>query len=201
MEVQSKSASPEERRTGHGEAKAREASRRWVPIVLVAVLLIALASTLYSLNRPSIPDEIEGLIEYGDIPSVVVDGQVAYSMDPPAGGQHAATSLECGLYFNPVANERAVAALATGAIWVAYNPDIDEVELEDLKLFGEGERDVFMAPYPALPQPAVITAWGAQIYPESPTDPRIASFIRDFKNADSAPYPDAACDEGESVGG
>ena len=201
MEAQSKSEAPEERRSGHGDAEARRASRLWVPVVAVAISLIALASTLYSLNRPSIPDEIEGLIEYGDIPSIVVDGQVAYSTDPPVGGQHAATSLECGLYFNPVANERGVAALATGAIWVAFDPSISETEHEDLAVFGEGEADIFMSPYSGLPHPYVITAWGVQLYPDSPTDPRIASFVRDFKNADSAPYSDVPCDEGASVEG
>ena len=201
MEAQGKSASHGTRRAGHGEEKARDASRRWVPIAVVVISFIALASTLYSLNRPSIPDEIEGLIEYGDIPSIVVDGQVAYSTDPPAGGQHAAKSLECGLYFNPVANERGVAALATGAIWVAFDPSISETDYEDLAVFGEGEADIFMAPYPDLPHPYVITAWGVQLYPDSPTDPRIASFVRDFKNADSAPYPDAPCDAGASVEG
>ena len=200
MEVQRKSATNEERPAEHGSAEARRASRLWVPLAAAAVFAIALASTLYSLSRDSIPEEIEGLIEYGDIPSVVVDGSVGYSIDPPPGGQHAATSLECGLYNVPVANERAVAALATGAIWIAYEPSLSEPELDELKVFGEGEFDVFMAPYPELPQPLVITAWGVQLHPDAPTDPRIASFIRDYKNADSAPYPDLACSEGEIVG-
>ncbi|MEZ4568780.1 MAG: DUF3105 domain-containing protein [Thermomicrobiales bacterium] len=132
----------------------------------LAVVVLATASALYSLSRPSIPDEIEGLIAYGDIPSEIVDGPVDYSMDPPAGGQHAAMPLECGLYFHPVENEKAVASLATGAIWVAYDPDaLSESQLEDLKVFGEGNEDVLMTPYPDLPHPVVISAWGFQLYP------------------------------------
>lgn len=200
MESQRKSPSHSDSRAGHGNARARNASRIWVPVVAIGVFAIALASTLYSLNRPSIPDEIEGLIEYGDIPSAVVDGSVGYSLDPPAGGQHAAKSLECGIYFNPVENERAVAALATGAVWIAYDPAISERDLEELKVFGEGNQDVFMAPYPNLPQPLVVTAWGVQLYPDSPTDPRIASFIRDFRNAESAPYSSLPCHAETSFG-
>lgn len=189
-----------DRPIGHGDEAARRRSRLWVPIVAAAVLAIALASSLYSLSRDTIPDEIEGLIEYGNLSSVVVDGPVRYSIVPPPGGQHAATSLECGIYLVPVENERAVAALATGAIWIAYEPSISHSDLEDLKVFGEGELDVFMAPYPDLEQPIVVTAWEYQLYPDSPTDPRIASFIRDFKNADSAPYSDLFCREGEVLG-
>lgn len=194
MEAQSKStATHTNHGSGHGNAEARRASRVWVPVVAAGVFAIALASTLYSLSRPSIPDEIEGLIEYGNIPSAVVDGPVNYSLDPPAGGQHMATSLECGIYFGPVENEAAVAALATGAVWIAYDPAISARDLNELKAFGEGEEDVFMASYPDLPQPIVVTAWGVQLYPDSPGDPRIASFIRDYKNADSAPHSDLPC--------
>jgi hypothetical protein len=186
-------------RGGHGDPAARQFSRRWVPIVAIAVTVIAIASAAYSLSRPSIPNEIEGLMYYEGLESAVADGPVEYAQTPPAGGAHAATSLECGIYFVPVEDEQAVATLATGAIWIAYDPDINERELEDLKIFGEGNEDVFMTPYEGLPHPAVVTAWGVQLYPDSPTDTRIASFIRDFKNADSAPYPDASCRRGEEV--
>ena len=187
-------------RAGHGRDGARSQSRRWVPIIAGTVVILSVASALYSLNRPTIPDEIEGLVLFGDLPSIVVEGPVAYSQNPPVGGQHSGISLECGLYFSAVENERAVATLATGAIWVAYDPTISESALEDLKVFGEGEQDVFMTPYPDLPHPVIVTAWGAQVYPDSPTDPRIASFIRDFKNAESAPNPNLPCHEGELVG-
>ena len=200
MESQSKStASYQNHGSGHGDAKARKASRIWVPVVAAGVFAIALTSTLYSLSRPSIPDEIEGLIEYGNIPSTVVDGPVNYSLDPPAGGQHAAASLECGIYFNPVENETAVAALATGAVWIAYDPTMPQQDLDELKAFGEGEEDIFMTPYPDLPHPTIVTAWGVQLYPDAPDDPRIASFIRDYKNADSAPYRDLPCHAETSV--
>ncbi len=199
MEAQRNPITAPDQHSGHGTPEARQRSRLWVPIIAATVALIAISSSLYSLNRPSIPDKIEGLIAYGDIPSVVVDGPVSYSIDPPAGGQHAATSLECGIYFKPVENERAVAALATGAVWIAYTPSISAQDLEDLKVFAEGEIDIFMTPYPDLPHPLVITAWGFQLYPDSPTDTRIASFIRDYKNADSAPYPNLSCRDGEQI--
>jgi hypothetical protein len=199
LESQSNSIPHVDARSGHGDPRARRFSRRWVPIVAIALIAISIASASYSLSRPSIPKEIEGLIYYSSMESSIAEGPVEYDQLPPAGGAHAATSLECGIYFVPVEDEQAVAALATGAVWVAYDPEMSERELDDLKIFGEGEEDVFMTPYEGLPHPAVLTAWGVQLYPDSPTDTRIASFMRDFKNADSAPYPDLSCLAGQEV--
>lgn len=181
----------------HGDPRARRRSRIWVPIVAGALLVVAIVNVAVSLNRPSIPEEIEGLIVYENVDDGVAEGQVTYETIPPAGGLHAATSLECGIYFSPVPNERAVAALATGAVWIAHDPNLTEIELDDLKLFSEGELDVFMSPYEDLPNPIVITAWGVQLYPDSPTDTRIASFMRDYTNGERAPARDLACLDGE----
>jgi hypothetical protein len=170
-----------------------------VPIIAIALIVIAVVNVLIGLNRPSIPDEIEGLIFYSDMPNGVADGQVDYAITPPAGGLHAATSLECGIYFNPVANEQAVAALATGAIWIAYDPSLSELEVDDLQLFAEGELDIFMSPYPDMPNDIVVTAWGVQLYPDSPSDTRIASFIRDYTNGAQSPALQLACLDGVAV--
>ncbi len=188
-------------RAGHGDTSKRRASRIWVPVVAFVVTVIAVGSALYSLNRDAIPDEIAGLIEYGDLPSIATNDAVAYSITPPPGGQHALASLECGRYTIPVEDERAVAALATGAVWIAYDPEIEEHELENLEIFEEGEIDVVMAPYPDLPEPIVITAWGVQLYPDSAEDTRIASFMRDYLNADSAPFPNLSCRDGVEIPG
>lgn len=170
-----------------------------MPVIAVILLLISIGSALISLSRPSIPNEIEGLIVYDGLTSEVAEGPVEYDTIPPAGGPHAATSLECGVYFVPVEDEKAVAALATGAVWIAYHPEISESELSGLEDFGEGELDAFMAPYPGLPEPYVITAWGVQLYPDGPDDPRIASFLRDYKNNERAPSVDLPCHQNEPV--
>lgn len=200
MQSQSKSMAMPNPRAGHGDPAARQFSRRWVPIVATLIVVISISSALYSLSRPSIPDEVEGLIVYEGLESSIATGPVEYEQIPPAGGAHAPASLECGIYFVPVENEVAVAALATGAIWIAHDPNLSERDMSDLELFGEGKEDVFMTPYEGLPHPVVLTAWGVQLYPDSPTDTRIASFIRDYKNADSAPYPELSCQQGEPVG-
>lgn len=183
----------------HGSPNRRRLSRRWVPIVVVAVVIFSFANVAISLSRPTIPDEIEGLVFYPDLTPTVADGEVSYAMTPPAGGAHAAKSLECGIYFHPVENRKAVAALATGAVWFAYRPDISEETYSQLEDFTEGEFDTFMTPYPGLQEPVVITAWGVQLVPDGGRDTRIASFIRDYKNSDRAPYTDLRCGAEQSV--
>jgi hypothetical protein len=184
---------------GRDDARARRLSRIGVPLVAVVLVIIAVVNVLIGLNRPSIPDQIEGLIVYTDVPNGVASGPVEYDTVPPAGGQHAATTLECGIYFDPIANEQAVAALATGAVWIAYDPALSETEVDNLKLFAEGELNVFMSPYPDMPSDIVLTAWGVQLYPDSPSDTRIASFIRDYTNGAQAPAPQLECLDGVAV--
>lgn len=183
----------------HGDPKARAWSRRWVPIVVILLLLVSVGNVLIGLNRPTIPDEIEGLIVYPDLTPRSVEGAVEYSIIPPAGGEHAPASLECGIYRVPVEDEQAVAALATGAVWFAYDPEIGEGERSRLTDFAEGEIDTFMSPYPGMPADIVVTAWGVQLYPDGPDDVRIGSFLRDYKNGEQAPYPDLACRADQQV--
>jgi len=45
---------------------------------------------------------------------------VTYSVIPPVGGQHNATWMNCGIYDQPVLNERAVHNMEHGAIWITY---------------------------------------------------------------------------------
>ena len=184
---------------GRDDARARRISRIGVPLVAGLLVIIAVVNVLIGLNRPSIPDEIEGLIFYSDVPNGVVGGPVDYDSVPPAGGLHAATTLECGIYFDPIANEKAVAALATGAVWIAYDPALSETEVDNLKLFAEGELNIFMSPYPDMPSAIVLTAWGVQLYPDSPNDTRIASFIRDYTNGAQAPASQLDCLDGVVV--
>lgn len=173
-----------------------------MPVVVAGVVIVSLVSVAISLSRPSIPDEIQGLITYDDFQNRVVEGNVNYDTVPPAGGAHAPTSLECGVYRVPVEDERAVAALATGAVWITYQPDaLNEAELDELKIFAEGELSRFMSPYPEQDEPIVVTAWGVQLYPDSPADTRIASFMRDYENSDQAPAPGLNCNQGVVVPG
>jgi hypothetical protein len=81
---------------------------------------------------------------------------------PPAGGPHNQVWQNCGIYEKPVANEHAVHSLEHGAVWITYQPDLPNATLEKLKKAARDNPLVILSPYPKLPAPVVVTAWGAQ---------------------------------------
>ncbi|WP_240034866.1 DUF3105 domain-containing protein [Glaciihabitans arcticus] len=125
-----------------------------------------------------------------------VDYQTEYGMNPPAGGNHWAAWLNCGAYTEPQQNERAVHALEHGAVWVTYNPDeLDATRIAELR--GEmPDTYIVFSPYPDLPAPIVLSAWGAQVQVDTPDDERIEQFLSKYWKSADAPEPGAACTGG-----
>jgi len=93
-------------------------------------------------------------------------------MNPPAGGDHFAAWLNCGIYDQPQENSNAVHALEHGAVW-----DTHEI----------------LSPYPGLPAPVVASAWGKQVQLDTVDDPRLAAFIEQYWQSPAAPEPGAPC--------
>lgn len=53
-----------------------------------------------------------------------------------------------------------------------------------------------MSPYPDLRSAVSLQSWGYQLFVDSPTDPRIAQFIRLLKqNPRTTPEPGATCSQ------
>jgi hypothetical protein len=175
----------------------------WFLAILLLVIGIAVFNGLLAWFDPGEPDTIDGVISIDGLQNTVVDGTVAYERMPPAGGPHAAVTQECGLYRVPVRDENAVASMATGAVWLAFNPDLPEDKIEILQGFARGKLDVIMSPYPGLPLETgvVLSAWGRQLTltPDQIPDPRIVRFIEDFSNGKQSPNPNADCRDGVSV--
>lgn len=133
-----------------------------------------------------------------------VDGHVAYSVIPPVGGDHNAEWMNCGVYDQPVPNERALHNLEHGAVWITYQPDLAPAEVQQLLAFEAhqsrlqgGSRYIDVSPYPGLPSPIVVSSWGFQLRLASPTDPRLQQFVDKFRNsATFSPEYQAPCTGG-----
>jgi hypothetical protein len=119
-------------------------------------------------------------------------GPVTYSVTPPVGGDHNATWMNCGVYSQPVPNERAVHNLEHGAIWITYQPSLAQSEVTTLRSFAQSQtvispagapssRYMDVTPYPGLPSPIVVSSWGFQLRLTSPTDPRLQQFVNKFR--------------------
>jgi len=165
------------------------------------VLVLALVITFVIVGSTPKQDpsdiEIEGLKTFGTLTATHVDGAVDYEadygMNPPAGGNHNAVWLNCGVYDQPQENENAVHALEHGAVWITYDPDaLSEAEVATLRSEAPSTYSI-VSPYPDLPAPVVISAWSAQVQLDGVDDPRIEQFIQKYWKAATAPEPGALC--------
>lgn len=169
-------------------------------VVAVIVTVVATSATPKPTETTPVADgPIAGLIEFGQLAGGVhvdptpVDYQAKYGMDPPAGGDHWAGWLNCGVYTEPQENERAVHALEHGAVWVTYDPDA--LSAGDIETVRAALPDTYivLSPYPGLPAPVVASAWGYQVQLDGPDDPRLTQFVTQFWQAATAPEPGAPC--------
>ena len=121
-----------------------------------------------------------------------VTGPVTYPVTPPVGGDHNPVWLTCGVYSKPVPNEYAVHDLEHGAVWITYQPSLPQAKVSQLQAFAArqsvlsppgvpGSRYMDLTPYPGLPAPIAVSAWGFQLRLTSPADPRLQQFVNKFR--------------------
>ena len=125
-----------------------------------------------------------------------VQGPVTYPQTPPAGGNHSPIWLNCGIYTSPVPNENAVHDLEHGAVWITYRPDLPKGDLARLTEFATGQRYLDLSPFPGLPVPVVVSAWGKQLRLSGAADPRLEAFVNKYKQGPQTPEPGAPCTGG-----
>lgn len=122
-----------------------------------------------------------------------VEGEVEYEQTPPAGGDHNAVWLNCGVYTEPVPNINAVHALEHGAVWVTYDPaalSADDVSALEAQL---PSSYIVLSPYEGMDTPIALSAWNAQLKIDDVDDARIGEFLSAYWRSTSAPEPNAAC--------
>ncbi len=130
-----------------------------------------------------------------------VTGSVTYDRVPPAGGPHNAVQLNCGIYVEAVPNENAVHSLEHGAVWITYQPSLPSAQVTQLQQIAQAnyvgaERYIIVSPYPGLPSPIVISAWGAQLSVNDASDSRLVDFIHHFAGGGQGGEPGGACTGG-----
>ena len=143
-------------------------------------------------NRPDLSD-----VQTFEVTQGHVAGQVNYNTTPPAGGEHNAIWLNCGIYDEPVPNENAVHSQEHGAVWVTYRPDLAADQVASLKSQLADTYEV-LSPFPGLSAPVVISAWGKQLKLTGADDKRLGQFVKEYRQAASAPESGAACTGGTS---
>jgi len=165
-----------------------------------ALAVVALIVVVVTSSTPRLAPEdivIEGLEEFPGVPAThvdtAVDYEADYDMNPPAGGNHAAAWLNCGVYAEPQQSENAVHSLEHGAVWVTYDPSaVDEAGVNALR-DAVPSTYIILSPFEGLPTPVVASAWGAQVALDGPSDERLDLFIQKYWKSADAPEPGALC--------
>lgn len=124
------------------------------------------------------------------------EGEVNYDQSPPAGGEHNSDWQNAGFYPQPVPNEMAVHTLEHGAVWITYQPDLPQGQVDELRDVADSRECVLVSPYSDLGSPVVASAWGKQIELEGAEDPALNRFIGTYLQGEQTPEPGAACTGG-----
>lgn len=136
---------------------------------------------------------VDGVQTFGGLSRDHVDTPVTYAQIPPVGGAHNPAPLKCDVYTEPVPNEQAVHSMEHGAVWITYQPNLAADQVDQLRNLVRGQSYLLLSPYPDLPSPVVASAWGVQLKLDSVSDPRLAQFIKEYKQGPQTPEPGATC--------
>ena len=167
-----------------------------IPVMLVALVIVLIVRAQVSSSDPSSTGNIPGVVTYSNLGRQHVTGTINYPQVPPVGGNHNPVWQNCGIYTQPVANENAVHSMEHGAVWITYQPTLSSQEVSQLTTLASGHTYVLLSPYPNLPSPVVISAWGVQLKVTSASDPRLAQFLKYYEQGPQTQEPGAACSGG-----
>lgn len=129
-------------------------------------------------------------------------GVLFYQTTPPVGGDHNPVWQNCmgDIYKAPIANEHAVHSLEHGAIWITYDSNLPQDQVDKLAERIRGLEYTFMSPIDNMGSPISLQAWGYQLKVDNASDSRIDAFIRALRK-NASQEQGAACSGGVNVTG
>ena len=179
--------------------RPRRSSQSKSTLIWIAVLgggAVATVVLIVALLAPRPIPTLDGVAVYSNQSGNHSEAPHKYPQTPPVGGVHSAQWQNCGIYDQPVQNEKAAHSLEHGAVWIAYRPDLTAGDVETLRSLARGHSHVLLSPYPDLPKPVVATAWGLQLSTDSASDARLLLFIQRYEQGPQTPEPGSTCSGG-----
>ncbi|MEC5201061.1 hypothetical protein RCH21_003317 [Arthrobacter sp. PL16] len=165
--------------------------------VIIAVTLVIVNQIQVNQTREAAASKpIADIQEYPDVTFNHVEGAVEYDQAPPVGGDHSPVWTNCGVYTEPVPDVNSVHSMEHGAVWITYNPDLDQAEIDRLTDLVGTRSYVLLSPYPDLDTPIAASAWGVQLKIDSADDARLATFLDKYIQGEQTREPGAACSGG-----
>ncbi|THJ68647.1 DUF3105 domain-containing protein [Arthrobacter echini] len=166
-------------------------------VIIIAVTLVIVQQVRVNNDREAAAAQpIEGVQTFDDVAFDHVDGPVDYEQSPPVGGDHSPIWTNCGIYTEEIPNENSVHSLEHGAVWITYQPDLDQAEIDALTDLVGSRSYVLLSPYDGLEAPIAASAWGLQLTVDSADDPRLPAFLDKYVQGEQTREPGAACTGG-----
>src|SRR5437016_1586019 len=138
----------------------RRSRPAWIVPAIVGATILLVAVVLLTRRPAQPPDGVETF----DVPTRNhVEGVVEYPQNPPVGGDHNPVWQNCGFYSGPVRNENAVHSMEHGAVWITYNRDQPQDQINRIRQLAVGQTYVLASEYANLPTKVVVSAWGVQL--------------------------------------
>ena len=112
-------------------------------------------------------------------------GDIAYKVDPPAGGDHNPSAAQPGTYSleTKPPDPQIVHALEHGYVVIWHRPDLAPEALEELRaLAGRYDRDVLLVARESLGQPVAATAWHRRLLCTRPDVESLDRFVTSYRN-------------------
>ncbi|WP_017589537.1 DUF3105 domain-containing protein [Nocardiopsis ganjiahuensis] len=179
------------------EQRKKERRAKALKIIGISVASAAVLGLLGTAIFMEFRDRnIEGVEEYAidEYNHVTVGERVDYAQSPPVGGQHWPQWQNCGVYADPLMPEFAVHSLEHGAVWITYDPELPQEEVEALEGFYNPGDYLVISPYDGdMPAPIVASSWGRQITAESADDENLGRYVQFYERGGDVPEPGAAC--------
>ncbi|HVQ18178.1 MAG TPA: DUF3105 domain-containing protein [Actinomycetes bacterium] len=168
-----------------------------ISIGLVIAVVVAIGGVWWAVEAGTedpTPGALDDVKTYDYQAQEHTEDPVKYTESPPVGGQHNPMWQPCGVYDKPVENERAVHSLEHGAVWVTYDPDLPQGDIDTLKSRLDGPY-LLVSPYADQDAPVVATAWNNQLELDGVDDPRLDDFVTEFRQGPQTPEPGASCED------
>lgn len=197
---QQRAAAREKKLEDYRKREARSKRNKKLGIiggVVAGVAVVGLVVTTVVLTPKPVSYDVDATNSIADLQTFEngaghTTDDVTYAQTPPAGGEHNPYWLNCGVYSEPQTDENAVHSLEHGAVWVTYNPDISDADLDAIKAKLPSTY-VILSPFPGLENTLTLSAWNAQLTLDSVDDERFEKFFENYWRSSKVPEPGASC--------
>ena len=165
--------------------------------IIVAVTIVIVGQVQENQRIEALASQpIEGVQEFEDLSFNHTEAPVEYEQSPPVGGDHNPVWTNCGVYTSEIPNENTVHSMEHGAVWITYQPDLPQGEIDTLTDLVGSSGYVVLSPYADQESPIMVSAWGLQLGVDSAADTRLPVFLERYIQGEQTREPGAACTGG-----